>query len=231
MKKITIAAALLAVATTVVIANADDARSTESYSTVDDVYSGTGWKIFTSEKVLSIDPSQTYVVTYASTSARSKLQPMLEKSITQLQALGIKIYNTTQIETIATTSCAPKNHIVMGTKYRPAGSTKGGVSIGDPCYNTTNMSMWSGKVWMDSEYKQLGGTWSLSDKAWKNGVVHEFGHALGLDHAPAVSPKPTNGDTPIMTAPNGGFNTTSKYGQLTSWDIAGFKQLKENFDV
>lgn len=228
MKRTILGAALAA--TAISITAVSNASSTSTYTTADDVYKGNGWKIFTSEKVLSLDPSQTYVVTYASTTARTKLQPLLEKSIAQLQALGIKIYNTTEIETIATTSCAPKNHIVMGTKYRPAGSTKGGVSIGDPCYNTTNMSMWSGKVWMDSEYKQLGGTWSLSDRAWKNGVVHEFGHALGLDHAPAVSPKPTNGDTPIMTAPNGGFASSSKYGTFTSWDLAGLKQLKENFE-
>lgn len=229
MKNTAVSAAILVAATTVmIIVDVDDARSEAAYSAADDVYKGAGWQINNTSGVYSIDSEQVLLVTYASTTARTKLQPTLEKVTAQLRGLGVRVFNTTAVEAVPTTSCPPRNHIVMGVKYRPAGSTKVGISLGQTCFNSTNHSLASGKVWMDSEYTQLGGSYKLTDRQWKNGVVHEFGHALGLAHAPAA--KNTAGDTPAMTAPNGGFNTASKYGTFTSWDISGIKQLKENFD-
>lgn len=219
---------ILTVAAVSIVVSANDADGVEQYSTVDDVYKGAGWAAFTDYGVYSIDVNQTYVITYGSTTARTKLQPMVEKIATQLRGLGFKVFNTTAVETIPATGCLPKNHIAIGIKYRPTG--KSGASQGLPCYNTNDHSLFSGRVWVNSEYKQLGGTWVISDKLWKNLFPHEFGHAFGLAHAPA-GVKNAAGDTPAMTAPNGGFNTASKYGTFTSWDLAGLAQLKENYDA
>lgn len=220
---------ILAVVAVSAIAITNDADGSTGADTTNDIYKGTGWQINSGAGVYSIDRNQTYVVTYDSTTARTKLQPTLEKATAQLRGIGIKIFNTTAIETVATTSCPPRNHIVMGVKYRPAGSTKKGISLGQTCFNSANHSLASGKVWMDSEYTQLGGTYKLTDRQWKNGVVHEFGHALGLAHAPTA--KNSAGDTPVLTAPNGGYVTSSKYGTFTNWDVAGIKQMIANFDV
>lgn len=219
---------VLTVATVSIMVPTYSADGVEQYTTADDIYKGTGWQINSGSGVYSIDRNQTYLITYASATARTKLQPTLEKVTVQLRGIGIRIFNTTAVETVATTSCPPKNHIVMGVKYRPAGSTKVGISLGQTCYNSINHSLASGKVWMDSEYTQLGGTYKLTDRQWKNGVIHEFGHAIGLAHAPAA--KNSAGDTPALTSPNGGFVSPSKYGTYTSWDIAGIRQMMENFD-
>jgi hypothetical protein len=224
MKKTIVGAALTAAAISVTAITSATGES--QYTTVGDVYKGTGWQINTGEGIFSLDPSQTYLVTYASTTARTKMQSTLEKSVQQLQSLGLKIFNTTEVETVASTACPSRYHIVVGSKYRPAG--KVGISLAQTCHLSTNHALASGKVWMDSEYTQLGGTYKLTDRQWKNGIIHEFGHALGLAHAPAA--KNTAGDTPAMTAPNGGFVSSSKYGTYTSWDVAGFQNLMENFD-
>lgn len=226
MNRTIIGAALAAGAITITAISS--ANGEASYTTADDIYKGTGWAAQTKYGVYSIDPSQTYVITYASTTARTKLSPMLEKTVTQLRSLGFNVFNTTTVEPLSETACQPRNHITITLKYRPMGTA--GTSQGRPCSSTSDHSLYSGKVWIDSEYKQLGGSWSLSDKLWKNVFPHEFGHAFGLDHAPTPAQKNAAGDTPTMTSPNGGPNTSSKYGTFTSWDLAGLKQLKENHD-
>lgn len=211
----------------IALAHSGDAHSEAAYSTTNDVYAGTGWKIFTQNQVYSINPNVRYVITWDSATARDKMTKTIEPAIKQLRALGIDVYNTTQVETVASTACAPGGHIVIGMKYRPAG--KVATSTGAPCFNASTHALWSGKVWMDSEYKQLGGTYSLSDKIWKSAVPHEVGHAFGLDH-PAGTTKNSAGDTPVMTSPNGGFASSSKFGQYTSYDLNGFKALLANYD-
>lgn len=209
-----------------IVAAADDAHSESAYTTANDVYSGTGWKIFTSNGVYSLNPGGRYVITWDTAAARDKMSKTLEPALAQLRTTGLDIFITTFVEKVGATSCAPSGHIVIGMKYRPAG--KANTSLGAPCYNTATHSMSSGKVWMDSEYKQLGGSVNLSDKIWKGAVPHEVGHALGLDHPAAT--KNSTGDTPVMTSPNGGFKSTTKYSLYTSWDLAGFRQLMENYD-
>lgn len=226
MKKTILGAALTAAVITVGVVTSASGES--AYTTADDIYKGTGWAAQTKYGVYSIDPNETYVITYGSTTARTKLQPMMEKVVTQLQGLGLKVYNTTTVEAVSATACQPRNHITITLKYRPMGTA--GNSQARPCSSTSDHSLFSGKVWIDSEYKQLGGAWNLSDKLWKNVFPHEFGHAFGLDHAPAPAQKNAAGDTPTMTSPNGGPNVSSKYGTLTAWDTAGIKQLMENHD-
>lgn len=225
MKRTIVGAALAA--TAISITAIGSANGEASYTAADDIYKGTGWAAQTKYGVYSIDPNETYVITYGSTTARTKLQPMMEKTVAQLRSLGFNIFNTTSVEPVST-GCQTRNHIILTLKYRPAGTA--GYSKAAPCYTVSDHSLFSGKVWINSEYKQLGGTWSLSDKLWKNVFPHEFGHAFGLDHSPTPIPKNSAGDTPTMTSPNGGPNVSSKYGTFTSWDLAGLKQLKENYD-
>jgi hypothetical protein len=216
----------LLVAGAVVFSAADNAHSESAYSTADDIYSGTGWKIFTSNGVLSLNPHTRYVITWDSAAARDKMSKTLEPSLAQLRGIGIDIFNTTLVEKVGATSCAPTGHVVVGMKYRPAG--KASTSLGSPCYSTATHAQSSGKVWIDSEYKQLGGTVSLSDRIWKSAVPHEVGHALGLDHPAAT--KNSAGDSPVMSSPNGGFKASASYSKYTAWDLAGFRQLLENYD-
>lgn len=205
--------------------------------TTNDVYEGTGWKINTNRNVYSIDPSRTYVITFASTEARDKLSAMFELGVESLQSKGVNIYITTEVETVAEGSCSPKDHIVVGLKYRPTGQA--GYSQGTPCYSLSNNSMFSGKVWINSEYQQLGGTWYLSDFQWKNLFPHELGHAIGLDHPntdldadgtvePYECVVNAYDERPVMCSPNGGW--VAGAGKFTTFDKNGVAQLIANHD-
>lgn len=216
------------VASAIAVTAVDEAHADVAYTTANDVYTGTGWKIFTAANVFSINRNQTMVITYDSTAARTKLSPMVGKMVAQLRGQRLRIFNSTLVETTGA-GCPAKGHFTLGIKYRPSGADKGGSSRGLPCYNTVDHSLFSGRVWFDSEYKQLGGTWSLSDKLWKNCIPHEFGHAIGLDH-PSGAAHDAAGDTPTMTAPNGGWADSSKWGTYTPYDLAGIKALIGNYD-
>lgn len=215
-----IASGIAVAVTATVLAYADDADATTT------TLSGTGWRAFTENHVESINPNLTYLITYNDTGARTKMGATGERIAAQLRGLGLKVYNTTTVEKIPT-GCPAQGHIIIGMKYRPAGLIA--TSTGKPCYNTANNSLWSGVVWMDSEYKQLGGKYVLSTKIWKDAVHHEVGHAFGLGHPAKI--KDSKGNTPVMTSPNGGLNNTSTTGSYTAWDLAGFRQMMENYGV
>jgi hypothetical protein len=191
-----------------------------------DVYVGNGWKVNTDDGIESIDPSRTYLVTWDSSQARDSLSQLFESSVSQLRSYGIDAHLTSTVETVPeTVSCPPKNHIVVGLKHRPTDVP--GMSQGLACYAMSDRSVFSSKIWINSEYKQLGGSWYMSDKVWKNTTAHELGHAFGLDHPNTPVPTNSYGDTPVMTQPNGGYDGGGK-GKFTGWDKAGLLQLVAN---
>lgn len=225
-KKVAVLAAIGVVIGAAALGKATEADGYTPYNATGDVYSGTGWKAFDAAHIYSIDTNLTYVITYDSASTRDKMASSLDTAVGQLQALGVKVYNTRSIETVAKGACAPEGHINVSKSYRPTG--KAYTSTTTVCYNTISRSTRSGHIQMDSEYKQLGGTYALSDKIWKGAGPHELGHALGLGHPAAT--KNSAGDTPVMTSPNGGYKSSASYSKYTSWDLAGFRQMVANFD-
>lgn len=201
---------------------------------------GTGWKAETSDGITALDPSRTYVITFTDEASRKKLAAGFETAVKQLQELNLKIFITTTVETVPEGKCPPKDHFVVGRKYRPLG--KGGFSQAQPCYSLDNHSAFSARIWIDSEYKQLGGAWSIADTIYRNTYTHELGHALGLDHANQdvngdgkvadyEAVETSYGNTPVMTSPNGGYTSKANNAKFGYRDLQGLTQLVNNFKL
>jgi len=198
------------------------------------IFAGTGWRITAQFRTYCLSPTQQYVITFPTQALKDRYVPYLTTAVNQLTALGLNL-SFGGIETPDYNTAPPRGHIQYAEAYRPLGTA--GYSQGLPCYNTADNSVWGGYVRIDSEY--WDGTWSISPVVLKNALVHELGHALGLDHCNSdlnsdgtiasyeAVKDPSTGCTPIMTSPNGGYQD-SRAGQFTPYDLNGFKQLLAN---
>lgn len=225
---------VVALATAAVLAAATPASASTP------AYKGTGWKIMDQYGVYATSPTQQFTVTFQTQEIKDRWADKLTTAITQLNTLGIHIqiggiYNHPQ-----TYTCAPKGQIHFMEKYQPIGQS--GFSQGLPCYNTIDHSSWGGIVFMTSEYGD--GTRTLTYNQWRNFPTHEMGHAMGLDHPNDDAygdhdgvtegfecPFGTEGATPVMCSPNGGFRSTQYAGRLSDQDRAGFTQLLTNASI
>ncbi|MFM9703610.1 hypothetical protein [Streptomyces galilaeus] len=207
------------------------------------VYSGTGWKILTSQGIYSLHPDA-YEVVFADSTARSKLKPYFAKPAAQVTSVtGVQIRVTDAIDTTPAGSCPARHRIVVHYEYRPLGVS--GMSQALPCYALADGSAWGGHVRMDTEYWTTA-SWFSSDPAKNeayrsNAVSHEFGHVLGLDHPNYDKDRDgkvesnecattSTGTRPLLCSPNGGYYNSIDAGKFVlSFDVPGLKQLAANW--
>lgn len=197
------------------------------------VFVGTGWRITSQFRTYCLSPSRQYTITFPTQALKDRYVPYLTTAVAQLVGVGVNLV-IGGIETPDYSTVPPQGHIQYGEAYRPVGTP--GYSQGLPCYNTADNSVWGGYVLIDTEY--WDGSWTLTEVKRKNILVHELGHALGLDHCNSdtnndglvgsyETVKDSSGISPIMTSPNGGYQD-SRAGQLTPYDLNGIKQLLAN---
>lgn len=207
------------------------------------VYSGSGWKAWTSNGIYSINPDP-YVIVFASTTARSKLTPYLTGPAGQITtATGVRVTVSTTIDTTPVGTCPARHRVIVSYSYRPTGVK--GMSEARACHQTTDGSAWGGHLRMDSEYWTVASWFSTNattNEAWrKDAVTHELGHIMGLAH-PNVDldkdgvvearecVKNSAGLRPIMCSPNRGPVASTYGGKYTSeFDVPGLRQMALNW--
>lgn len=154
-----------------------------------------------------------YTLTFASEAVRLDLAQYLRQPAQQLRDAGVDI----SIGGVGPAVCTAGSVYVAEIKNPFHG--KPGYSKGYPCRDHGVVT--GGAVLMNSEYDYLGGTFRTSQDMRLNGVAHELGHALGLDH-----PKCTKDRPQVMCSPNGGFRD-ARAGLFTQADLAGFDSMRK----
>lgn len=236
---------LLALATGVaLVAGAGFAPEARAASTAP-VYSGAGWRIWTENQIHSLD-SAPYTFTFASTAARTKLTPYIKAAASQLATItGVTFIVSTTVEAPPTAGCPAWHHLIVGLKYRPSGIR--GESITATCTTTnpgqpSNYAAWGGTAMIDTEW--FYSHWFTADATLnsvriKNGITHETGHLVGLDHPNkdlnkdgkvtlTECQRTVHGYLPVMCGSAGGYTFKSGGGKFTSRDIPGLQQLVKN---
>lgn len=214
-----------------------------SATTATPVYKGTGWKALTSYNIYSLHPGP-YTVVFANSTARTKLTPYLKIPAGNVTTnVGVTVTVSSLIDTTPVELCPPRHRIVVHYLHRPAGTA--GVSRALPCHDTTDGSAWGGHILMDSEYWTVPSWFSTNATTneiyRRNGVAHEFGHILGLDHPnydrdrdgkveSFECVRTSAGWRPSLCAPNGGYRTWAGAGKFTpEFDLPGLRQMLRNY--
>lgn len=212
-------------------------------TTATPVYKGTGWKAGTVHGIYSLHPGP-YTVVFANTTARTKLTPYFKIPAGNVTTnVGVKITVSSTLDTTPVEVCPPRHRIVVHYLHRPAGTA--GVSRALPCYDTADGSAWGGHILMDSEYWTVPNWFSTNATTneiyRRNGVAHEFGHILGLEHPnydrdrdgtveAFECVRTSAGWRPSLCAPNGGYRTWAGAGKYTpEFDLPGLRQMLRNY--
>lgn len=209
------------------------------------VYSGPGWRAFTSKGIYSISPDP-YVVDFASATARDRLAPALKRAAEQItDVTGVKVTVSSTLRLGARPSCAdaPRHVMTFHMKWRPIGER--GMSQSYPCTAAANGSAWGGAVVMDSEYWSTPNWFSDNETTNRvmrdNVTLHELGHLFGLAHANTDRDRDgrveryecvqnSAGRRPVMCTPTGGYRTAANGGRYTTeFDVPGLEQMADNY--
>lgn len=207
------------------------------------VYSGTGWKAWTSLGIYSINPDP-YTVVFADTTARSMLTNYLTGPAAQISTVtGVPVTVSTTIDTTPVGTCPPRHRIVVHYEYRPTGVK--GMSEARACYQISDRSAWGGHVRLDSEYWTTPAWFStnttVNDWQRRQVVAHELAHTFGLahpnqdlDHDGLVENgecvRNSSGVAPVMCANDLRYVAAQTPGRyVDEYDVAGLRQMAWNW--
>ncbi|WP_181786197.1 hypothetical protein [Streptomyces phytophilus] len=211
------------------------------------VYSGKGWKAFTSAGIYSISPDP-YVIRFASATARDRLTPALKRAAVQItEVTGVKVTVSSELTPGARPPCSeqPRHVMTFHMKYRPIG--KRGMSQSYACTSGADGSAFGGAVVMNSEY-WTSPNWFSNNKTTNrvmrdNVTLHELGHLFGLAHVNTDRDgdgrveggecvRNSAGRKPVMCTPTGGYRTAASGGRYTwEFDVPGLRQMRKNYDL
>lgn len=217
--------------------------TTTAATTTTPVYSGTGWKAWTSNNIYSLSP-EPYTIVFADSTARTKLSTYFTGPAYQVTtSVGVQVTVTTSLDATPAGTCPAKHRIIVHYSYRPTGVK--GMSQARACHSTADGSAWGGHILMDSEYwtypAWFSTNTSVNDARRKDAVSHEFGHILGLAHPNQDLDKDgvvENGECvrnsaglrPLMCSPNRGNPPVAEGGKFTSeFDLPGLRQMLRNY--
>lgn len=207
------------------------------------VYSGKGWKAWTSQGIYSISPDP-YVIVFANATARTKLAKYFTGPAAQITTVtGVPVTVSTTLDTTPAGSCPPRHRIVVHYVYRPSGVK--GMSQARGCHQVSDGSAYGGHILMDNEYWTVANWFStnptVNETYKKDANAHELGHIMGLDHpntdlnkdgviASGECVKNTAGVKPLLCSKNRGYTTAGVAGKYTTaFDVAGLRQMAANW--
>lgn len=207
------------------------------------IYSGLGWKAWTSNGIYSLSPDP-YVIVFADPEARSVLTPYFTGPAGQVTtSVGVQVTVSTTLDTTPVGTCPARHRIIVHYEYRPTGTA--GMSQARACHATANNSAWGGHILMDSEYWTTPNWFStdptVNDNRRRDTAAHELGHILGLDHPNTdldkdgqveaqECVKSATGLKPVMCYPNRGGAPSGDAGRYTEeYDLPGLRQMLANY--
>lgn len=200
-----------------------------------------GWKLSGEDHVTSIAP-QTFTVKWDDAAARTRLKGYFTQTAGYANGhmSGPEFVVSDEIVAQADGCQAPYT-IVVSLEYQPTGEP--GISWGGSCYWTGDHALHSGRIRITEEwwYPQWFST-SPAENGWyiRNGITHEFGHAIGLGHPNTdydldgaieheeCSLNP-DGARPVMCSRKGGWFKSYENGKFTPMDVLGLKALEANY--
>ena len=208
-----------------------------------EAYGAPGWALLDEGVNTTSLAPVTYTVKWDSVAARTKLKGYFTQTVGYANGWidETDFFVSDEVVPATIPGCQPDNTIIVTLEYQPLG--KPGVSFGGNCHRVADHTLQSGIIRIDEEwwYPNWFST-SPAVSGWyiRNGITHEFGHAIGLghpnqdynlngtveDHECVLNP---DGTRPVMCAPNGGWMKSYENGKFTPVDVLGLKALVANY--